>query len=43
MRQAATLFKRLPESTYDFAVRVKSLTEAEAELEDKLRASMELH
>jgi guanylate kinase len=43
MRQAATLFKRLPESTYDFAVRVKSLIEAEAELEAKLRASMELH
>jgi guanylate kinase len=43
MRQAGTLFKQLPESTYDFAVRVKSLVEAEAELEDKLRAYMELH
>jgi guanylate kinase len=43
MRQAATLFKQLPKSTYDFAVRVNSLVEAEAELEDKLRAYMELH
>jgi guanylate kinase len=43
MRQAASMFDRLPESTYDFAVRVKSLVEAEAELEDKLRAYMELH
>jgi guanylate kinase len=43
MQQAATLFKQLPESAYDFAVRVKSLAEAEAELEDKLRAYMELH
>src|SRR5919106_3732093 len=38
MQQAATLFKQLPGSAYDFAVRVKSLVEAEAELEDKLRA-----
>jgi guanylate kinase len=43
MQQAATLFKQLPESAYDFTVRVKSLVEAEAELEDKLRAYMELH
>jgi guanylate kinase len=43
MQQAATLFKQLPGSAYDFAVRVKSLVEAEAELEDKLRAYMELH
>jgi guanylate kinase len=43
MRQAATSFEQLPESTYDVAVRVKSLVEAEAELEDKLRAYVELH
>ena len=43
MRQAATLFHRLPESAYDLVVRVKSLAEAEAELEDKLRAYVELH
>jgi guanylate kinase len=43
MRQAASLFDRLPESTYDFTVRVKSLVEAEAELEAKLRSYMELH
>ena len=43
MQQAATLFKQLPKSAYDFAVRVKSLAEAEAELEDKLRAYMVLH
>jgi guanylate kinase len=43
MRQAASMFDRLPESTYDLAVRVKSLVEAEAELEDKLRTYMELH
>src|ERR671922_2347397 len=36
MRQAATLFYRLPESAYDLAVRVKSLVAAEAELEDML-------
>jgi guanylate kinase len=42
MRQAASMFERLPESTYDLAVRVKSLVEAEAELEDKLRTYMEL-
>jgi guanylate kinase len=43
MRRAASMFDRLPESTYDLAVRVKSLVEAEAELEDKLRTYMELH
>jgi guanylate kinase len=43
MRQVASMFDRLPESTYDLAVRVKSLVEAEAELEDKLRTYIELH
>jgi guanylate kinase len=43
MRQAGTAFGHLPESTYDVAVRVKSLTQAETELEEKLRAHMELH
>ena len=43
MRQAASFFDRLPESAYDVAVRVRSLVEAEAELEDKLRAYVELH
>jgi guanylate kinase len=43
MRRAATMFDHLPPSAYDLAVRVKSLVEAEAELEDKLRAYMELH
>jgi guanylate kinase len=43
LRQAATVIERLPESSYDFAVRVKSLTQAEAELEDRLRAYIELH
>src|SRR5919109_508070 len=42
MRRAATMFDRLPESAYDLAVRVKSLVAAEAELEDKLRAYIEL-
>jgi guanylate kinase len=43
MRQAASIFDRLPESTYDLTVRVRSLVEAEAELEDKLRRYVELH
>ena len=43
MRQAASMFDRLPESSYDLVVRVKSLLEAEAELEDKLRTYVELH
>jgi len=43
MRQAAMMLNRLPASAYDLAVRVKSLVEAEAELEDKLRAYVELH
>jgi guanylate kinase len=43
MRQAAAVRARLPESAYDIAVRVKSLTQAEAELEEKLRPHVELH
>jgi guanylate kinase len=43
MRQAATIFERLPESAYDISIRVKSLVEAEGELEEKLRAYVELH
>jgi guanylate kinase len=43
MRQAAPVFERLPESAYDIAVRVKSLLEAERELEAKLRPFLELH
>jgi guanylate kinase len=43
MRQAAAMFERLPDSVYDLAVQVKSLVEAEGELEEKLRAYMELH
>ncbi len=43
MRQAAVRFERLPESAYDITVRVKSLVEAEGELEEKLRAYVELH
>jgi guanylate kinase len=43
MRQAASFFDRFPESAYDVAVRVRSLVEAEAELEEKLRAYVELH
>jgi guanylate kinase len=43
MRQAGARFERLPESAYDIAVRVKSLLEAEGELEEKLRAYVELH
>jgi guanylate kinase len=43
MRQAATLLERLPESAYDIAVRVKSLIQAEGELEEKLRTYVELH
>lgn len=42
MRQAATLYEHLPESSYDIAVQVKSLVEAEGELEEKLRAHVEL-
>jgi hypothetical protein len=37
------MFERLPASAYDVAVRVKSLVEAEGELEEKLRAHVELH
>jgi guanylate kinase len=43
MRQAVTMFERVPESAYDIAVRVRSLLEAEGELEEKLRAYVELH
>jgi guanylate kinase len=43
MRQAMTIFERLPESAYDMAIRVKSLVQAEEELEEKLRAYIELH
>jgi guanylate kinase len=43
MRRAASIFDRLPESAYDIAVRVSSLMEAEAELEEKLRGYVELH
>jgi guanylate kinase len=43
MRQAATTYEGLPESAYDIAVRVKSLAEAEEELEQKLRSHIELH
>jgi guanylate kinase len=43
MQQMASLFERLPESAYDIVVRVKSLAEGEAELEEKLRAFLELH
>ena len=43
MRQAATTYEHLPEAAYDIAVRVKSLVEAESELEEKLRARIELH
>jgi guanylate kinase len=43
MRQATPVYERLPESAYDIAVRVKSLVEAEGELEEKLRAHVELH
>jgi guanylate kinase len=43
MRQAATIFEHLPESAYDIAIRVRSLAQAEEELEGKLRAYVELH
>jgi guanylate kinase len=43
MRQVASEFERLPPSAYDLAVQVKSLQEAERQLEDKLRAFLELH
>jgi guanylate kinase len=43
MRQAATLLEHLPTSAYDISVRVKSLTQAEGELEEKLRSYVELH
>jgi guanylate kinase len=43
MQQVSSMFERLPESAYDIVVRVKSLVEAEAELEAKLRTFLELH
>ncbi|HEX9872437.1 MAG TPA: hypothetical protein VGC99_28340 [Candidatus Tectomicrobia bacterium] len=43
MRQASTIFEGLPASAYDIAVRVTSLPEAVRELEEKLRAYMDLH
>ena len=43
MREAAATYEYLPEAAYDIAVRVKSLVEAEGELEEKLRAHVELH
>jgi guanylate kinase len=43
MRQAVTTYEHLPEAAYDLAIRVKSLVEAEGELEEKLRAHVELH
>jgi guanylate kinase len=43
MRQASTIFGRLPESAYDIAVQVHSLVDAVKALEEKLRAYMELH
>jgi hypothetical protein len=43
LRQSAALFERLPENTYDIAVAVKSLADAECGLEEKLAAYMELH
>jgi guanylate kinase len=43
MRQATTLLERLPESAYDVCIRVKSLPQAEAELEEKFRTYVELH
>lgn len=43
MRQAATMYERLPASAYDIAIRVNSLVEAEGELEEKLRTHVELH
>jgi guanylate kinase len=43
MRQASTIFGRLPDSAYDIAVQVQSLVDAVKALEEKLRAYMELH
>jgi guanylate kinase len=43
LRQASTLFDRLPESAYDIAVYVKSPEEAEKELEERLQAYIALH
>jgi guanylate kinase len=43
MRRATELLERLPESAYDISIRVKSLTQAEGELEEKLRTYVALH
>jgi len=43
LRQSAALFERLPENAYDIAVAVKSLVEAERELEEKLATYIALH
>jgi guanylate kinase len=43
MRQAAASFEGLPAAAYDISVRVTSLPEAVRELEEKLRAYMDLH
>ena len=43
MRQALAMFEGLPPSAYDIAVRVTALPEAVRELEEKLRAHIDLH
>jgi guanylate kinase len=43
LQQSAAVFERLPENAYDIAVAVKSLVDAERELEEKLATYMELH
>jgi guanylate kinase len=43
LQQSAAVFERLPENAYDIAVAVKSLVDAEGELEEKLATYMELH
>jgi guanylate kinase len=43
LRQSAALFEHLPENAYDIAVAVKSLVDAERELEEKLATYIDLH
>ena len=43
MRQAATIFEDLPASAYDIAVRVTALPDTVHQLEEKLRAYVDLH
>jgi guanylate kinase len=43
MRQAASRFEGLPAAAYDIAVRVTSLPDAVHQLEEKLRAYVDLH